>query len=226
MKLTKKEALNEVAKVLQSALDEYEALEKFDFGAEESQEEKEPTDESEEQESEESPEEEQQEESQEGQEEPSAESESEPQEEGEEEDEDKMDDETLKSEYGKLMAKMEKRGLLNKTAEVKKSETVKTSSDLKKYESQISDLTKTVNDLQAAIKKIASAPAPRRGTTGYSPLKKNTEGEEKPLNKGEVVSKLLDLKKSGKNIPTGLINRVEGNRLSNEDVTIIKGLMA
>jgi len=229
MKLTKKEALNEVAKVLQAALDEYEALEKMDFEGSDSEkeEDEEPSDEAQaSEEDQESPDQEQEEQEAEGDsEEPSAESEMQPDEEGDKEDDKEMDDETLKSEYSKICAKMESRGFLKKSEQIKKTET--TGEELKKYESQIDSLTKTVNELQASIKKISSTPAPRKGATGYSPLKKNTEGEAAPLNKGEAVNKLLDLKKSGnRNVTTGLINRLEGDRLTNEDVTTIKGLLA
>ena len=218
MKMTRKEALNKVAAVLTEALNEYEKLEK-NFGEEEEEDKEEGAEAQPEMsddsqaEDEQYPETEQDEQSEE--EAPQAE------EEGEEEDDQPMDDETLKSEHLKLSEEMSKRGL-SKTEVIKKSETA----SLKKYETQISDLSKTVSELQASIKKIASAPAPRKGATGYNPLKKNTEETGTPLNKAEVVNKLLDLKKSGRALPAGLINRIEGERLSEQDVTIIKGLLA
>lgn len=227
MKLSKKEALNEVAKVLQAALSEYEALEKMDFEGEE----KENEDEDEMaaqaagQESQEAPAEEQEYEDEQQEDEQSDEQSDEDapvaEEEGEEEDDQPMDDETLKSEHSKLSAEMAKRGL-SKSEKIAKSE----SSDLKKYETQVSDLQKTVNELQATISKIANTPAPRKGATGYNPLKKNTDEEATPLNKGMAIDKLLNLKKSGnRNVSTSLINRLEGDRLTNEDVTLIKGLI-
>ena len=223
-KLSKREALNEVAKVLEAALAEYESLEKMDFeGGEESEEEKRAKEEAAAEaaasEGQEAPADEPSDEEQaaEGAQDEQSEGEEAPAEEEEEEEE--MNDETLKSEYAKLTKKMSERGLM-KSETVKKSE----SNDLKKYETQISDLTKTVTDLQASIKKIANAPV-SKGVKGYNPLKKNTEEEAAPLNKSEVINKILNLKKSGQSVPVGIINRIEGNRCSNEDATYIKGLI-
>ena len=225
-KLSKREALNEVAKVLEAALAEYESLEKMDFeGGEESEEEKRAKEEAAAEaaasEGQEAPADEPSDEEQaaEGAQDEQSEDEEAPSEEDEEEEEKEMNDETLKSEYAKLTKKMSERGLM-KSETVKKSE----SNDLKKYETQISDLTKTVTDLQASIKKIANAPV-SKGVKGYNPLKKNTEEEAAPLNKSEVINKILNLKKSGQSVPVGIINRIEGNRCSNEDATYIKGLI-
>jgi len=165
---------------------------------------------------------------------PEAESEGEEDEDKEEgeDEEDKMDDETLKSRYAKMCAKMEARGLMKKSedkAEVKKSEAPasedKTEALKKSVDDRFDSLTKAIAEISATVSKIASAPA-RKGVAGYQPLRKNEEGSEaQPLNKAEVISKLLDLKKSGKYVDTALINRIETGRTSEADAQSIKQLL-
>lgn len=146
--------------------------------------------------------------------------------------EDEMDDETLKSRYAKMCAKMEARGLMKKSEakkeEVKKSEAAaedKTESLRKSVDERFDALTKAIADIAATVGKIASAPA-RKGVAGYQPLRKSEEGSEaQPLNKAEVISKLLDLKKSGKYVDTALINRIETGRTSEADAQTVKQLL-
>jgi len=151
--------------------------------------------------------------------------------EGDEEDE--MDDETLKSQYSKMCAKMEARGLMKKSdaklEEVKKSEAAakddKTESLRKSVDERFDALAKAIADISATVTKIASAPA-RKGVAGYQPLRKSEEGgDAQPLNKAEVIAKLLDLKKSGKYVDTALINRIETGRSSEADAQSIKQLL-
>jgi len=148
-----------------------------------------------------------------------------------EEDEDEMDDDTLKSRYAEMCAKMESRGLMKKsekTKEVKKSEISsvedKTEVLRKSVDERFDSLTKAIAEISATVNKIASSPA-RKGVAGYQPLRKSEETNEQPLNKAEVISKLLDLKKSGKYVDTALINRIETGRASETDAQFVKQLL-
>lgn len=142
--------------------------------------------------------------------------------------EDEMDDDTLKSKYLEMCAKMEARGLMKKSEEVKKSEAPaaddKTETLRKSVDERFDALTKAIADISATVNKIASAPT-RKGVAGYQPLRKSEDGAEQPLNKAEVISKLLDLKKSGKYVDTALINRIETGRASEADAQSIKQLL-
>jgi hypothetical protein len=144
-------------------------------------------------------------------------------------------DETLKSEFEAIVAKMEARGLLNKKEKeekkdgMKKSEasapdfSAETSSLRKSMDDRFESLAKTIKDVADAVKKIASTPVARKGVAGYQPLRKN-EGAP-TLRKGEVVSKLIDLKKGGDiRVDTGLINRVETGRLMKGDDDRLRNL--
>lgn len=157
-----------------------------------------------------------------------------------EEDEDKSD-EALKSEFAHLARIMHRRGLLNEDIvgdrEVKKSEKAgskqeagKSESQVeslrKSFDSEIAELKKAVATMADTINKIASQPAPRKGVSGYAPLKKSEEGTDQPLQKAQVIDKLLDLKKSGdRRVTTALINRVETNRFNSADLEFIKGIL-
>lgn len=151
-------------------------------------------------------------------------------EEGEDKEEE-MDDDTLKAEYSKMCAKMESRGFLKKSQDkvedIKKSEAPaqdKTEELRKSVDERFEALTKTVAQIAETVSKIASAPA-RKGVAGYQPLRKSEESEAQPLNKAEVISKLLDLKKSGKYVDTALINRIETGRSSEADAQAVKQLL-
>jgi hypothetical protein len=156
------------------------------------------------------------------------------------EDMEKTDSELMDT-YKSVVAQLEARGLIKKDEpaakkEMKKSEepaaaeaAVATTaqpevSDLKKsVDERFESLEKAVKSVAETVKKIAAAPRERKGLTGYQPLKKS---EETPaLKKGEVLNKLLELKKSGNPaIDTGLINRVETGRLVKSDIERIKSL--
>lgn len=100
--------------------------------------------------------------------------------------------------------------------------------DLKKsFESEISELKKTVSSIHDALTKIASQPAaPRKGVSGYQPLRKTEDESDKQLNKAETVSALLDAQKNGnKKVTPDLINRVETGRLMKPDYERIKGIL-
>lgn len=95
----------------------------------------------------------------------------------------------------------------------------------KSFDDRFEVLTKAVSELSEVVQKIAAQPASaRKGLAGYAPLKKS-EGEEESLNKAEVLSKLLDLKKSGKPVDTSLIFRVETGRVSQSDLNNIKRIL-
>lgn len=141
--------------------------------------------------------------------------------------EDEDDDEKLMETYKSICAKMEKRGLMKKSNRPKrltKSEVIKETEDRVRaeYENKIEGLTKSLKEVSETVKMIANAPAPRRGLAGYAPLKKSGEGEGASLKKSEVVNQLLDLKKSGKDVDPLLINRIETNRIGEQDVNKLK----
>lgn len=232
--ISKEEALKKVAEVLEEALAEYETLEKMDlelaedpsrpFAAAPKQGEEQMEDEEEKDEDEEDKDEDE-----------------------EEKDEDEMDkdkdkemsDEAMKSEYAALHAKMAKRGLIKsepvKTetpkTEMKKSETApaedKVESLKKSFDGEIAELKKAVASIAEVVNKIAAQPvATRKGVSGYAPLKKSEESSDQPLQKAQVLEKLLDLKKSGdRRINTSLINRIETNRANGSDLEFIKGIL-
>lgn len=100
--------------------------------------------------------------------------------------------------------------------------------DLKKsFESEISELKKTVSSIHDALTKIAAQPAaPRKGVSGYQPLRKNEDQADKQLNKAETVTALLDAQKKGnKQVTPDLINRIETGRLMKPDYERIKGIL-
>lgn len=100
----------------------------------------------------------------------------------------------------------------------------------KSHDEQVSELKKSLNEMSEKIAKIGAQPVARKGAAGYAPVKKSEtdtleQEQAKPLNKAEVVDKLLELKKSGKAVDTALINRVETNRLTPADVQHLKGTL-
>jgi replicative superfamily II helicase len=143
-------------------------------------------------------------------------------EEGEEE-EDEDSDDKLEEAYKSLCAKMEKRGLMQKT--VQKSETAPKADDLRKsVDERFENLNKAIKEVSETVKKIASQPTQRKGVTGQSPLKKSEDAAE-PLKKSEVIEKLMDLRKSGdKRVDSLFVNRIETNRHSAADVQTLRAL--
>lgn len=225
----REEALAKVAEVLEEAMAEYEMLEKMDLELAED-----PTRPmmAAKPEDEESEEEDQDDESE-------SEDDDKDEDKKDESEEEEMSDEALKSEYAAVMAKMETRGLLKKeepkTEDVKKTEEAapapaakaddKSETLAKSVDERFESLTKTIEALTATVEKIAAAPAPRKGLSGVTPLRKSEEGESESLNKAEVVNKLLELKKSGKQVPTELFMRVETGRTTDADIKFIKGIL-
>jgi hypothetical protein len=225
-KLTKEqtqEALKKVAEVLEEAMAEYEMLEKMDLELAEDPSRPFPAAAASDEDAPEEDEEDDKDKDEEDE-------EDDKDEDSDEDKEEEMSDDAMKSEFAALQSKMEKRGLIKKedakTEEVKKSENTQGETLQKSIDDRFESLTKTISELSETVKKIASAPAPRKGVAGYQPLKKNDEGsEEQPLNKAEVVNKLLDLKKSGKTIPTDLFMRIETGRHTDTDLKFIKGIL-
>jgi hypothetical protein len=131
-------------------------------------------------------------------------------------------DEEMMEHFKSLSAKLESKGLLKKgeLIEADKGEDFRKSVD-----ERFEKLTASLGEVTDVIKRLASAPMPRRGVAGYAPLKKTEGSESAPLHKGEVVNKLLNLRKGGeRSIDTALINRVETNRLIKGDLDRIKNL--
>lgn len=158
-------------------------------------------------------------------------------------------DEDLKRSYAALVSKMEARGLMAKV-DVTKSETAEKEKPAKaeaapapvvdtsaidtlrkSYDEKFEAFGKTLGAIGDSVKKIAAQPAaPRKGLTGAKPLRKSDDEGTPSLKKGEVVNKLLDLKKSGDQRLEGasgssLINRVETERLQPADVERIKSIL-
>jgi hypothetical protein len=87
---------------------------------------------------------------------------------------------------------------------------------MKSYVDQrFSSLEKTISKLAAAVEAIADAPVQRKGVpAGVAPLHKSTE-EAEPLSKSDVASKLFELKKTGTQVDSADIFKVEtGNNLT------------
>jgi hypothetical protein len=243
--ITREEALKKVANVIEEALDEFDLLSKMDFemvqdpSREEREEEKKNQDDKEiEKADDEMPA-------------PAAEAEEDKDQEEDKKDDDKDEDkdesdEDVKKSYEHALGKMKARGLVKseapvqaKSQEVKadaKKEEIITKSEspkaeepksdktevlAKAYDARFEALTKTVSDLSETIKKISSAPAPRKGLSGYTPLRKSEE-DGKSLTKAETIEKLFDLQKSGnRQVDPSLINRVETGRVTAADLEFI-----
>ncbi len=135
--------------------------------------------------------------------------------------------------YKSLVSKLESRGLIKaeKACPMQKSEVAPAAPDFSKIESDLrksmderfESMAGTIKDVAETVKRIASVPQGRKGLTGYQPLKKN-EGAA-PLRKGEVVGKLLELRKSGDpRVTTTFITRIEQGRLAKGDDDVLKAL--
>ena len=235
--ISKEEALKKVAEVLEEALAEYESLEKMDLELAE--------DPSRPMMSDKSPEEGEEEESEEEKKKKAmlaGESEEDEEDEDEDGDEDEMSDDAMKSEYAALEAKMQKRGLIKteaKVEDVKKSEAAAPKAEVpakdekleslqKSIDDRFDSFAKAINSIQETVQKIAGQPAsPRKGLSGYQPLKKTEEStSSQALSKSQIVDKLVDLRKSDRRVNTALINRVETNRLTKADLDFINSILA
>jgi hypothetical protein len=144
---------------------------------------------------------------------------------------DKSDAELLNM-FKSVVSQLEARGLIKKSepaaAPIAKSEAAipasYNDSDLRKsIDERFDGVTKALTQVAETVKKIAGQPKERKGLTGYQPLKKS-EGPA-PLKKGDVVAKLLDLRKSGTpGVDTLFITRVEQGRLAKGDDERLKAL--
>lgn len=130
----------------------------------------------------------------------------------EDEDEDEEDEEHEKKESKKHEKKEPKK---EEMKEMKKS--LKNSEDLMKsyVDQRFSSLEKTISKLAAAVEAIADAPVQRKGVpAGVAPLHKSTE-EAEPLSKSQVATRLFELKKTGTQVDSADIFKVEtGNNLT------------
>jgi hypothetical protein len=80
----------------------------------------------------------------------------------------------------------------------------------KSIEARVAPLESQINQVLEAVKKLADAPVPARGATykNVQPLAKGSV-EAEPLNKSQVLSELITLKKSGKEVPTEDVLKAE-----------------
>ena len=101
-----------------------------------------------------------------------------------------------------------------------------TESLMKSYiDVKMSDINEKLSKMAAMIETIADAPVSRRSVpAGIAPLHKSTE-ELEPMNKSEVADKLFELKKSGKEIDSMDVFRVEtGNQATVNQIATKYGL--
>ena len=97
---------------------------------------------------------------------------------------------------------------------------------MKSYvDERIASLEETLASMAASIEAIADAPVGRRGVpAGVAPLHKSAE-EYEPMSKSEVASKLFELKKSGEEVDSTDIFRVEtGNQATANEIANKYGL--
>ena len=103
------------------------------------------------------------------------------------------------AEHKKKMFAMKKGEASKEEKEDKKDD--KEEKELKKsIDARVAPLEAKISDVLAAVKRLAEAPVPARGTSYRSvqPLAKSNDVE--PLSKAAVVNRLVDLKKSGTNV--------------------------
>lgn len=137
-------------------------------------------------------------------------------EEEEKEDEDKVEIEIEKAEEAKeeetAESEEEEKKEESKKKEIKemKKSLEESESLMKSYvDSKMSSLEEKLSKMAAAIEALADAPVQRRSIpAGVAPLHKSAE-EIAPLSKSEVANKLFELKKSGQNVDSSDIFRVE-----------------
>jgi hypothetical protein len=97
---------------------------------------------------------------------------------------------------------------------------------MKSYiDERISSLEETLSKMASAIEAIADAPVERKGVpAGVTALKKSTE-EVEPMNKSEAANKLFELKKSGQEVDSMDIFKVEtGNQNTINEIVNKYGL--
>lgn len=124
----------------------------------------------------------------------------------EDKDEDKMD----KMDYGKEIKKS-----------INESESL-----MKSYvDEKMISLEEKLSKMASAIEALADTPVERKGVpAGVAPLHKSAD-EVEPLSKSDVASKLFELKKSGEEVDSSDIFRVEtGNQLTVNEIASKYGL--
>jgi hypothetical protein len=82
---------------------------------------------------------------------------------------------------------------------------------MKSYiDSKIAPIEDKINSILNAVKELADTPVARKSVPfNAQPLIKSDVDGVQPLNKSEVINKMLELKKSGVSVPTDDITRVE-----------------
>lgn len=126
----------------------------------------------------------------------------------EEEDDDEDEDEEFKKAeevYKAACAKRDMKKAEKKGVNVEKMEEVKKSID-----ARVQPIEAKLEEITTLVKKLADAPVGARGHTfmNVQPLAKSQDGGE-PLSKAVVLEKLIDLKKSGKDVLTEDVIRAE-----------------
>jgi hypothetical protein len=105
------------------------------------------------------------------------------------------------AEHKKKMFAMKKGEASKEEKEEKKDDKKEEEKELKKsIDARVAPLEAKISDVLAAVKRLADAPVPARGTSYRSvqPLAKSNDVE--PLSKSAVVNRLVDLKKSGTSV--------------------------
>lgn len=140
-----------------------------------------------------------------------------------EEDEEEDEDEEEMKEAKKSESKSKK--MEDKMKSMKKSQDEQTSLMKSYVDERFSSLEKTISKLAAVVESIADAPVQRKSVpANIAPLHKSTE-EVETLSKTEVASKLLELKKSGKQVDSADIFKVEtGNNFTALEIANKYGL--
>lgn len=82
---------------------------------------------------------------------------------------------------------------------------------MKSYiDSKIAPIENKMSDILNAIKEISDTPVERKSVpSDIQPLTKSVMDGPEPLNKSEVINKMLELKKNGSHVPTDDITRAE-----------------
>lgn len=123
------------------------------------------------------------------------------------EDDDDEDEEFKKAEEA-YKAACAKRDM--KKAEKKKGINVEKMEDVKKsIDARVQPIEAKLEEITNLVKKLADSPVPARGATfrNVQPLAKSNDVE--PLNKAQVLDKLVELKKSGSNVLSEDVIRAE-----------------
>lgn len=126
----------------------------------------------------------------------------------EEDDEEEDEDEEFKKAEEAYKAACAKRDM--KKAEKKEGINVEKMEEVKKsIDARVLPIEARLEEITNLVKKLADSPVPARGTTfrNVQPLAKSNDVE--PLNKAQVLDKLVELKKSGSNVLSEDVIRAE-----------------